>query len=232
MSNYLQKNEWDKSYDNKDNFLFTPHEEVVRFISKYIRKKIGLNNFEDINYSTNTKLLDLGCGIGRHIIFSNNMGIDSYGIDLSTTAINVAKKLANHNNIRDAHIKIKEGDITNLPWSNEYFDFAISHGVLDSVDFPVARKACFELSRVMKPKSLFYCDLISGSDSSHMPNFSGKEIIESDHENGTIQFYFNEDKVNELIKDCFVIKEWVLVKREQLNNTFFTRRHHLVLEKI
>ena len=37
-------NEWEKSYKNFDNFLFYPHEEVIRFVSKYIRKKVGFEN--------------------------------------------------------------------------------------------------------------------------------------------------------------------------------------------
>ncbi len=32
-----QKYEWDKSYQNLDNFVFYPHEEVIRFVSKFIR---------------------------------------------------------------------------------------------------------------------------------------------------------------------------------------------------
>lgn len=43
-----QQAEWDDSYRNRDNFMFYPHEEVVRFISKYIRKRIGFNEFRDV----------------------------------------------------------------------------------------------------------------------------------------------------------------------------------------
>ena len=41
----LKKKEWNQSYKNKDNFIFYPHEEVIRFISKYIKKRIGLNKY-------------------------------------------------------------------------------------------------------------------------------------------------------------------------------------------
>ncbi len=40
---------WNSSYKNKDNYLFVPNEEVVRFISKYIKKRIGINKFKNIN---------------------------------------------------------------------------------------------------------------------------------------------------------------------------------------
>ncbi len=34
---------WDKSYENKDNYLFYPNEEVIRFLNKYIERRTNLN---------------------------------------------------------------------------------------------------------------------------------------------------------------------------------------------
>lgn len=39
--------EWNSSYENRDNFVFYPHEEIIRFVSKYIRKRVGLDEFHD-----------------------------------------------------------------------------------------------------------------------------------------------------------------------------------------
>ena len=52
--------EWEKSYKNGDNFVFQPSEYVVRFVSKYIRKRIGLDVFDDyIDLARSSKILDL-----------------------------------------------------------------------------------------------------------------------------------------------------------------------------
>ena len=40
------------------------------------------------------KMLDLGCGIGRHVIYGNENNIDTYGFDLSQEAINYAQEFA------------------------------------------------------------------------------------------------------------------------------------------
>ena len=84
---------WEKSYRRGDNFVFYPHEEVIRFVSKYIRKRVGLNEFLDAAlYMCPPKLLDLGCGIGRHVKYCSEMGVDYYGVDLSEAAVITARK--------------------------------------------------------------------------------------------------------------------------------------------
>ena len=34
-----KKNYWDISYQNKDNYLLYPNEEVIRFFNKYIKRR-------------------------------------------------------------------------------------------------------------------------------------------------------------------------------------------------
>ena len=59
--------EWNDSFLRRENFLFYPQEEVVRFIAKYVRKRRG---YDDVTVGLAPKplrVLDLGCGIGRHL---------------------------------------------------------------------------------------------------------------------------------------------------------------------
>jgi ubiquinone/menaquinone biosynthesis C-methylase UbiE len=228
------KNDWDKSYDNRDNFVFYPHEEVIRFISKFIRKKIGLTDFIDVatDIEKGGRLLDLGCGIGRHVIYCHEMGLESYGIDLSSTAVNVALDWGRNSGLLEVEQKIRQGDIRQLPWENNFFRYAVSHGVLDSMPFGIARTACIELARVMHVGGLFYCDLISGDDSQHSREFSGEEVVQTAHEQGTIQLYFNLGKIQSMIQDAFEIIDCNLVRRENILRGGYTSRYHLVLRRI
>jgi ubiquinone/menaquinone biosynthesis C-methylase UbiE len=230
MNNRLK--EWDKSYENKDNYLFSPHEEVVRFMSRFVRKRIGLNTFLDMSLlESDSKFLDLGCGIGRHVIYCYEMGLEAYGIDLSETAISVARDWGSKQGIPLVEKILVQGDICALPFSDQFFRYAISHAVLDSMPFEMARVAVAELARVMQPGGIFYCDLIAGDDSGHSMEFAGEEIIETLHENSTIQSYFDVNKIEYLFKDQFKIQDLHIVRRENLLSGSYTSRYHVVVER-
>lgn len=228
-----KQSEWDKSYKRRDNFVFYPHEEVIRFVSKFIRKRIALSEFRDVTpVSAARRVLDLGCGIGRHVIYCYEMGLDAYGIDLSEEGIRVARKWAEQKYLPEFEKKILHGDVRHLPWNDGFFLYAVSHGVLDSMPFEIARAACVELARVMAVGGLFYSDVISGDDSRHAREFSGAEIVTTTHEQGTIQFYFNFAKIQSMIDGVFEIEECNLIRREDVLHGGYISRYHLVLRRI
>ena len=230
---YNHQREWDRSYENRDNFVFYPHEEVIRFVSKFIRKRVGLNEFRDVAPgSTDGRMLDLGCGIGRHVIYCHEMGLDAHGIDLSDKAIQIAVRWGGQKGLADPENKILQGDIRRLPWGDSYFRYAVSHGVLDSMPFDIARGACVELARVMPVGGLFYCDLISGDDSRHAREFSGEEVVSMAHEQGTVQLYFNLVKIQSMINGVFEIDECNLIRRENVLRGGYASRYHLILRRI
>jgi ubiquinone/menaquinone biosynthesis C-methylase UbiE len=225
--------EWNMSYANRDNFVFYPQEDVIRFISKYISKRIGLDDFIDKNnYLQRPKVLDFGCGIGRHVKLLDEFKLDAYGFDLSKEAIAVAKsnfaKLKLHN-LAD---KIIVSDITKLPYKNDYFDFMLSHGVLDSMPFEIAKKGINELYRVLKPNGLIYLDLISTDDSSFDNSKLFERTISQEHEKGTIQTYFNIERIKELIEPKYEIVEiYKITKEDQISLNLVISRFHIIIKK-
>lgn len=79
----------------------------------------------------NKLVLDAGCGTGRHAYFAEKYGATVIGIDLSE-AVDVAYK--NTKNLKNTHIV--QADIYNLPFSEEYFDYVYSIGVLHHLPRP------------------------------------------------------------------------------------------------
>lgn len=230
----IRKLQWDESYLQRQNHVFYPHEEVIRFFSKYFRKRIGIHQFQDVRpgRERRIRLLDLGCGIGRHLVYGHEMGCEPYGVDLSDVAVNTARTWATQIGIPEADNRIVQSDARTLPFDDGFFDCAVSHGVLDSMPFQIARDVIKELSRVMAENSLVYIDLISGDDSRHAREFHGEEIVQTEHERDTVQTYFNREAIGRLIDGYFVPAECYLIRREEVDKGTYASRYHLALKKI
>ena len=78
---------------------------------------------------------------------------------------------------------------------------------------------------------MFYCDLISGDDFNHYPEFYGEELIDTKHERGTIQAYYNYAKIVDLIDGNFEIVEANLIRNNNIVTGSFHSRYHLILKR-
>ena len=83
-----------------------PQQENLDFI-EFLKKK-GIRK---------GKVLDLGCGGGRHVVPFAKEGFESYGIDFSEEAIKLAKKFADEENVK---VDLRVEDILNLSYSENY----------------------------------------------------------------------------------------------------------------
>ncbi|MCJ7820957.1 MAG: class I SAM-dependent methyltransferase [Bacteroidales bacterium] len=76
---------------------------------------------KELNFDRSLKILDVGCGTGRHSVELAKRGYSITGIDLSESQLNAAKEKAAKNNLS---IDFRKEDARNLPFKNE-FDIAI-----------------------------------------------------------------------------------------------------------
>jgi 2-polyprenyl-3-methyl-5-hydroxy-6-metoxy-1,4-benzoquinol methylase len=79
----------------------------------FIEKEIGFNK--------HVRILDIGCGTGRHSIELTKRGYNVTGVDLSDSQLKRAKEKANEQNLE---IDFRKCDARNLPFHQE-FDLAI-----------------------------------------------------------------------------------------------------------
>lgn len=77
----------------------------------------------------NAKLLDLACGTGSFLMLAVNKGISCYGLDLSESAIEIAKEKAKINRFK---IDYKVADMTSFKYD---FKFDVITCFFDSVNF-------------------------------------------------------------------------------------------------
>jgi SAM-dependent methyltransferase len=217
---------WDKSYTRGENYIFFPKDETVKFLNRFIRKRNGIDSFVDKIKVNTGNALDFGCGVGRQTILLSEFGFNAFGLDISHEAILVANELKKKwmlpNNIEFSVLSGLE-----LPFANCFFDFGICDSVLDSMEFQMAKAFIAEFDRVTS--GIFFLTLISEECNE---NGAGDLIVQTPHEYGTIQSYYDIDKINDLINQTSWRIKWINLKKEyDTNNKLIDARFHIVLDK-
>ena len=212
---------WDQAYRKHQNALFWPNEHLVRFIATRLRQRLTLDAFKDVNIlPPNPKVLDLGCGMGRHLAYLTEMRFAAYGIDLSDVAVTHASEWLRRLGVNEP--RAMSGSVSTLPWDDGTFDAAVSHAVLDSMPYAVAEAAVKELRRVVRPGGWLYVDLIASPDGAAF-----EEVVTGSHESGTVQSYFDTAKIYRLLS-LFEIDELYLSSTNAVIGARNSARWHVI----
>jgi ubiquinone/menaquinone biosynthesis C-methylase UbiE len=223
-------NEWDASYLRAENFIFYPHENLVKFVNRHIRKRLGIDRFHDHIRPRNGRVLtalDFGCGIGAGVLFLHEFGIEACGVDISPVCIEVARQYARSKGMDIADRFRVVAPNERLPFQDGQFDFFVACGVLDSMPFADARRNICELARVTSQCG--YISLVAGD----YRGFYGEEEVQTPHERSTVQSYFNYAKCQDLIAGTdLAIQSCELVSSEMWQVAGSrVGRYHLLLQK-
>jgi len=148
----------------------------------FVQGTIGECNFieEEINRDKSLKIIDIGCGTGRHSIELAKRGYKITGIDLSESQLKRAKEKAREKGVA---IDFQKHDARNIPFEGE-FDLAImlceggfSLMETDEMNFEILTRA----TKALKSKGKFIFTTLNGL----FPLFhSVKEFYESASKEG------------------------------------------------
>lgn len=99
------------------------------------------------------RILDLGCGSGRHTVYLAEQGFAVFGLDIAPTGLCATiKKLAEAG--FPAHVTLS--DIKKLPYEDAFFDAIISVRVIHHDRLAAIEKTVAEMYRVLKPVGLVW----------------------------------------------------------------------------
>lgn len=139
---------------------------------------------KEIGYNKKTKILDIGCGTGRHSIELARRGYTVVGIDLSESLLQRAREKASGQNLP---IVFQKQDARNLPFFHE-FDLAIMlcEGAFplmetDEMNFQILQNA----AKSLKPNGKLIFTTLNGL----FPLFhSVKEFLDSQTKEGNAKY--------------------------------------------
>lgn len=141
--NVSQKNTsiWERIYAGGEagSNLEYPCEDLVVAVNRYLSKL----------KSKGQKLLAIGFGSGNNLAFLARKGFDCYGIDVSSAAIEIARKRLSKEGLR-AELKLITRE-NGYPFEDSFFDIVIAWHVLSYNNEESLLKALAEIRRVLKP---------------------------------------------------------------------------------
>lgn len=136
------KEYYDARYREMGNKAFRPFEAYPIFL-----KYLG-------DVSTGKRLLDVGCGNGFLLRAACEAGLETYGIDISDVAIELARQ-----NAPDANVKV--GSAEDLSYSDDFFDYLTCVGTLEHCSD--MNRALREMYRVTK-KTVKLCIVVPNAN--------------------------------------------------------------------
>ena len=118
-------------------------------ITKLIRRLEKIYRYHLLHYETSKvvkvakrktgKLLDVGCGAGDRLDIFRQLGFDTYGVEISSSAEYARGHFG---------LNVKQGDLFEANYPNSFFDIITLHNVLEHTHNP--QKVIRELRRILK----------------------------------------------------------------------------------
>lgn len=156
----------------------------------FVQGTVGECDFieKEINHDKSLKIIDIGCGTGRHAIELAKKGYKVTGVDLSESQLNRAQQKAKREKVE---IDFQKHDARNLSFKNE-FDLVIMlcEGAFplmetDEMNFEILKGA----TRALKEKGKFIFTTLNGL----FPLYhSTKEFLESESKEGSAIYKDNK----------------------------------------
>jgi len=182
--------------------IFEPHEDM---------KKVA-RVFKDHHVK---KILDLGCGAGRNLMFLAKKNFDMTGLDLAPEGLTLIEKSLKKDKIK---VDLKVGSFFNkLPYPNNSFDAIVSVQVLQHGTEKQIRNAIQEMKRVLKPKGLIFITLCGRLSHGKVRLFlvkTAKKIASQTYaptqgqEKGLTHYIYNKKEIARHFRGFKIIKLW------------------------
>lgn len=188
-----------KNYTYYD--IHEPHEYMEYVSVFFLKNKVS-------------KVLDLGCGVGRNLLYLVEKGFNTYGIDISPEGVQQTQKMLP---LRERS-KVSKGDVFKpLPYKDNFFDAIVSVQVMQHATEGEIKKTIKEIFRIIKPGGYIFvtlCGRYSNGKLRYCLVKTAKRIKPHTYkptigdEKGLVHFIYNKQLVKKHYNQFKMLKMW------------------------
>ena len=182
-----RNNPWEQIYLERGRVFAGVHEETERIVRL-------------LNDRQAKRVLDLGCGTGRHLVHFARSGFSVHGLDASPEATRLAREWLGSEGLQ-ADVRLQ--DIYGpLPYPDAFFDAVISVQVIHHARIAAIRRLGGEIARVLKPGGFVFVTVPAAQDqASRFEEIEPGTFIPLDGpEQGLPHHYFTVDELRQLFE--------------------------------
>ncbi len=188
--------DWNDIFTEKGKFFTEPHDGIERITNIFQDNKI-------------TKILDLGCGTGRHLIFFSKKGFEMYGFDASPKAISLANQWLEEENMK-ADLKLHRME-EKFPYEEKFFDAVISIKVIHHNKMKDIFRTIKQIKRVLRKGGFIFITFPRLGDA--WGNYGNLKEIEKGtylpqkgKEKGLLHHFFTLEEIQDVFKSFDLIE--------------------------
>jgi tellurite methyltransferase len=154
-----------------------------------------------------SRVLDVGCGEGRNLIYFAGQGFDVYGFDKNPAALKMLRYVLKTVKPDFDERKLIEGNASHLPLPSGHFDIVISSAVLHfSESESQFKEQVAELFRVLAPQGILFIRMTSdiGLPDTKQDKGNGRYLIPD----GSLRFLLTRALIDEMVSEM----QWALIE--------------------
>jgi tellurite methyltransferase len=116
------------------------------------------------------KVLDLGCGVGRHLVYLGRQGFEMHGLDISSAGVERCRKELEQHGLQAT---VQLADMLAIPYPDQSFDWVLSVQVIYHTTADTLKQAIQHVRTKLKPGGFFF---VTFPPADNISSDSGQEI--------------------------------------------------------
>lgn len=167
-------------------------------------------------------VLDLGSGRGRFPFTLAENGFRVIGLEYVTAIVEKNNEEVKNKGLDDK-LRFVEGDVLDIPFSDDGFDAVVDIGLLHHLsptDWPTYRD---EVTRVLKKDGYFFLTVLSRDTTSYLLWHPKNDTMGDFENDGMLYHFFTEEEIRVLFGDQFEIVELITEALATDKNIFYSR---------